>query len=721
MGKFESMKNDNLNLSLKSLRDDMDGLVNEKDRNDQSAPTFYKEMFESLIQNGPVGMYIIEDSAYSYINSRFCDLVGYDKDELISGRATLESIIHPDDLSLVQNNINERLTGEVPNKRYRIRAFKKDGSLIYVELHSSQTVMNDKKVIMGTVIDITEEVTAQINLKENRERFRSLFYNNPDAIFTFDLEGKFTDVNPSCEELSGYTNNELMKMSFAPLIISEDLPIALENFEEAINGVTNNYDITIAQKDGELKHINVTGFPMLIDGKVVGAYGIAKDTTEKTKYKKEIEDLAFYDPITNLPNRNLFEDRLQQVFDLSEGNDYRYAVLFVDLDRFKFINDSLGHHLGDEFLKNIAKRLKDNLRKTDTVGRFAGDEFAILLPNTSEEDAIELAEGLNKAIVEPFDIMGHSVSVSASIGIAFSDSNVESPEELIKNADTAMYYTKKYGKNNHTVYSRELDLNATYKLTIERDLKTALSNQELMLHYQPIVNLETGEFSAMEALLRWNHPELGYIPPDKFIPISEESGQIVSIGKWVLHMACSQNKKWQELGHSPFKISVNISTIQLQHQSFIEVIKEVLEETGLDAKWLELEVTESILMENSESLKRILFQLKEIGVSISIDDFGTGYTSLSYLREFSFDRVKIDRSFIKDINSDLNGKAITSTIISLAHKLKLGVIAEGIEDEVQLSFLKEEFCDEGQGYYFCHPLPAELHQLPNPTGKVRGT
>lgn len=710
--KFKTMKNDNLNLSVKSLRDDTDGLI-EKGRNHPSELTFYKQMFESLIQDGPVGMYIIEDSAYSYVNSRFCDLVGFTEDELISGRVTFDSIIHPDDLSLVQNNINERVNGEVPNKRYRIRAVKKDGSLIYVELHSSKTTMNEKTVIMGSVIDVTEEVTAQIDLKENKERFKSLFYNNPDAIFTFDLEGKFTSANPGCDDLSGYSNNELLEMSFTPLIISEDLPIAIENFEKATKGITSNYDITIARKNGELNHINITSFPMKIDEQIVGTYGIAKDTTEKIKYKNQIEDLVFYDPLTNLPNRKLFEDRLQQVYEFSRGNDYCYAVLFLDLDRFKFINDSLGHHLGDEFLKNVSKRIKDNLRKTDTVGRFAGDEFAILLPNTNEEDTIKLAERLNQAVLEPFNIMGHSISVSASIGIAFNNSKVKNADELIKNADTAMYYTKKYGKNNYTVYSEELDLNTTYKLTIEKDLKSAISNQEFTLHYQPIVDLDTEQLNAMEALIRWNHPELGLIPPDNFISISEESGQIVQIGKWVLHTACSQNKKWQDLGHEPFKISVNISTIQLQHQNFIQTVTEVLEETGLDPKWLELEVTESILMENNEMLKDCLFKLKAIGVSISIDDFGTGYTSLSYLRQFSFDRVKIDRSFIDDISNDLNGKAITSTIISLAHKLNMGVIAEGIENEVQLSFLREEMCDEGQGYYFSRPLPEELHHLPN--------
>lgn len=275
-----------------------------------------------------------------------------------------------------------------------------------------------------------------------------------------------------------------------------------------------------------------------------------------------------------------------------------------------------------------------------------------------------------------------------------------------------MYYTKKHERNSYTVYSKELEVEAAYKLTIEKDLKAAIKNLEFLLYYQPIVDLNNGELRAMEALIRWNHPNLGFISPDQFIPIAEESGQIIPIGNWVLHAACSQNKAWQDLGHPPFKVCVNVSTIQLRHPSFVETVSMVLKETGLEAKWLELEVTESVLIEDTKLLKENLMKLKAIGISMAIDDFGTGCTSLSYLRQFSFDHVKIDRSFIEDVKQNLNGMAIASTIISLAHKLNIGVIAEGIEEDEQLTFLKKEGCDEGQGYYFSRPLPAESLKLP---------
>ncbi|MDX1701907.1 MAG: EAL domain-containing protein, partial [Melioribacteraceae bacterium] len=594
-------------------------------------------------------MFILQDGKYSYVNNYFCKMVGYDEEDFYSNRMTLEQLVHPEDLPRVKANIASRIENKETDSRYRVRAIKKDGSIIYVEIHASKITVNDKYASVGTIIDVTEEVSAQKKLKESKEQFKSLFYNNPDAIFTFDLNGSFIDANPSCEDISGYSLSELLEMSFTPLVLSEDLPIALKYFEQALKGFSNNYDLTITRNDGRLIRLNITNFPMTVDGEIIGAYGIAKDITKKAEIDKTLEEIAFYDPLTKLPNRKLFDDRLQQVIRISKEIDSCPAVLFVDLDRFKFINDSLGHQLGDEFLKIVSERIKSCLSQTDTVGRFAGDEFSILLPNTTQEEASSLAERLNQVIIEPYNIKGHSISISASIGIAFYDKK-QSADELVRNADTAMYHTKKHGKNNFTVYSEELDTRTTYKLSIENDLKTAISKQEFSLHYQPIHDLKTNELCAMEALIRWNHPIHGLIPPDHFISISEESGQIVSIGKWVLHEACRQNKIWQDAGNRPFKIAVNISTIQLKHQNFVDTVKEILAETGLDSYWLELEVTESILMEDNELLKGVLIKLKEIGVSISIDDFGTGYTSLSYLRQFSFDKVKIDRSFIKDIS-----------------------------------------------------------------------
>lgn len=698
---------------MKTVEEESGLILKLKGEQTQLDASFYKEMFEVMVEHSPVSMYILNDRSFSYVNKHFCVLTGYSEEEILNDEKQLDKLIHPDDLFIVKDRIFKSEANQVAYARYRLRLYKKDGEMIYIEVHSKKIFKNGHPLLFGSVFEVTGEVMTDIRLRENRERFESLFYNNPDAVFTFDLEGNFTDLNPACEELTGYSRQELMAMSFTPFIVPEDMEVTQKYFEQAVRGVPNNHDITMLDKDGKRKNIEITKFPVKQAGEIVGVYGIAKDITERIEHKKIMEELIFFDSLTKLPNRKLFEDRLTQILNFSEANGKPTAVLFLDLDRFKFINDSLGHHLADEFLKIVSKRLAENVRLTDTVGRFAGDEFAILLPNTGEEESVKMAERLNRVLVEPFDINGHSLSISASIGIACSKGNGESVDELLKKADIAMYHTKKYGKNSFTVYSEELDQNAAYKLAIEEGLRSAIGHQEFVLHYQPITNLKTGELSAMEALIRWNHPDLGMVPPDHFIPVSEESGQIISIGTWVLQTACSQNKVWQDKGIPPFKICVNISTIQLQHPNFVQTVKKTLEETGLDAKWLELEVTESILMENTETLKESLANLKSLGISISIDDFGTGYTSLSYLRQFSFDRVKIDRSFIGDISHDLNGKEITSTIISLAHKLNMDVTAEGIEDEIQLTYLREENCDGGQGYFFSRPLPVEMHKLSN--------
>lgn len=668
---------------------------------------FYQEMFEVTVQNAPISMYILKEDSYSFINKHFCELLGYAEAEILNGQITFTDLVHPEDISIMKERLIKRVEGQDKYDQYRIRFFKKNQEMMIVEVYGKKMIRNGETFLVGAIVDVTAEVQATAQMLETQERFKSLFDNNPDAVYTFDLEGNFIDANPACERLTGYSAVELADIAFMPLVVPEYLPTTLLHFNRAILGETVTYEISMTRKDGQKRAVEISNFPMKFRGEIIGVYGVAVDITERNENKKLMEELIFFDSLTKLPNRKLFEDRLKQVFKISQLHDHKLAVLFLGLDRFKFINDSLGHHMGDEFLKAVARRLKATVGEADTVARVAGDEFAILLPDAKEEEVHLLAAKLNQVMSEPFKVLGHSLSVSCSVGIAFSGREEETEEELIKRADAAMYFTKKYGKNNYTVYSDELDQKTAYKLIIEKDLKEAVQNNEFVLHYQPITNLKTGELSAVEALIRWNHPTLGFVSPEDFIPISEETGQIISLGNWVLHTACAQIKEWQEQGYPSFEICVNISTIQLQQPDFVETVKEALEKTGLEAKWLELEVTESILIEDTNILKQNLVNLKKLGISISIDDFGTGFTSLSYLQQYSFDRVKIDRSFVSDINEELKGKTITSTIISLAHQLNMSVIAEGIEDEHQLAYLIQENCDEGQGYYFSRPVPAE--------------
>lgn len=672
---------------------------------------FYEEMFEVTVQDAPVSMYVIKKNSYSFINRHLCTLLGYNKTEIMNGEIAFTDMIHPDDMEVMEERLSKRFDGQNVQDRYHLRFINKNRDMITLEVHGKKMVRNGETFLIGTILDVTAEVQARAQVKRDQEQFKSLFYNNPAAVYTFDLAGNFIDANAACERLTGYSATELLEMNFMPIVVEEDRSTTLHHFQKAAFGESVAYEISVMRKDGQQRDAEIFNFPMKLQDEIVGVYGIAVDVTERNENKKLMNDLVFFDTLTKLPNRKLFEDRLRQVFGISQLHQHQLAVLFIGLDRFKFINDSLGHSMGDEFLQAVARRLEEAVGIEDTVARVAGDEFAILLPHAKEEEVHLLAARLNQVIAEPLAILGHSLSVSCSIGVAISGEAEETVEKLISKADAAMYFTKKYGKNNYTVYSDELDQKTAYKLIIEKDLKVAKRNQEFELHYQPITDLKTGELSAVEALIRWNHPTLGLISPVDFIPISEVSGQIVSIGKWVLQTACAQLKAWQDNGFQPFEICVNVSTIQLQHPTFVQTVKDVLEETGLDPKWLELEVTESILMEDTKILKQNLFGLKKLGISISIDDFGTGFTSLSYLQQYSFDRVKIDRSFVMDINKELKGKTITSTIISLAHQLNMQVIAEGIEDASQLAYLTQQNCDHGQGYYFSKPVPAESLEM----------
>jgi diguanylate cyclase (GGDEF)-like protein/PAS domain S-box-containing protein len=678
----------------------------------ESELPIYLTMLQSLLENAPVGVYLIEDGCYLYVNKHFSNLFGYEQQDFAHSRVPIHQIVHPGDLPTVETNIRNRQLGDKKEAHYKIRNLHKNGSLIYTEIHSTVVEIKGKTILFGSVVDITEQVAAQQQLEDSNERYKSLFEYSPDAIFSFDEFGKFLSANPASERITGFSKDQLLQMSFAPLVVTEDLPEAIHHFEEAKRGIPSSSDIVITRKNEQKIQINVIHFPMVVNGEIVGTYGVARDITQKILYERQLEQFAFYDPLTQLPNRKLFEDRLGQVIQSSKDDRDSFAVLFIDLDRFKFINDSMGHQVGDELLKMVSERLKQSFRKTDTVSRLGGDEFTVLLPDTSREAVIRFAERIYQVLALPYRLEGHSVTVTASIGIAFGQGIENSVEELIHHADTAMYHTKKSKKTPYTIYSEEMNLFTAYKLRIEQDLKFAVERNELELHYQPIVNLKTGELKAMEALVRWHHTELGIIPPSEFIPIAEDCGEIIKIGTWVLQTACKQGKVWKDAGIPPFRLAVNISTKQLQQDHFVDTVLTILEDAHLEPKWLELEVTESILLDDVNFIKESLLKLKQAGISISIDDFGTGYTSLNYLRQYPFDKVKIDRSFIDDIGRDLNGKRIASAIISLAHNLNMDVVAEGIEHDFELKYLAGENCDEGQGYFFSRPMPAHLLQFP---------
>ncbi len=426
-----------------------------------------------------------------------------------------------------------------------------------------------------------------------------------------------------------------------------------------------------------------------------------------TNLLQQVEHQANHDGLTSLPNRSLLADRIQQAIHRCHRNKEQVAVIFVDLDNFKFINDSLGHEFGDELLRTIAERLRGCIRASDTVARHGGDEFVIIISDVAAEHfAAAIATQIREAIARPVTIKGHEMSVTCSIGISIFPKDGNDEQTLVKNADVAMYRAKELGRDNFQFYSEELNARSMARMTMERHLRRALDKNEFTLHYQPKVSLSSGLISGMEALLRWQSPELGMVSPADFIPLAEETGLIGPIGEWVLRTACAQNRALLDSGLPPMRVAVNVSALQFKNANLTEVIARVLRETGLEPHSLELEITESAVIHNVDKMITTLGELKEMGIDLAMDDFGSGYASLYYLKQFPFDKLKIDCPFVRDITSNPNSSAIARTVIAMAHSLHLKVVAEGVETEGQLRYLRNHGCDEMQGYYFSRPVPA---------------
>jgi len=442
----------------------------------------------------------------------------------------------------------------------------------------------------------------------------------------------------------------------------------------------------------------------------VRSYTAMQLSEERRRANAKINHLAFHDALTNLPNRMLFQDRVKACFEEAVQHQRKPAILFFDLDRFKVINDTLGHHVGDSMLQLLAKRLQSITRPEDTLARFSGDEFIWLIPHVNDRsEAADYAREVAKVVSKPYDHEGQELFVTASIGVSFYPEDGMDPDTLIKHADTAMYRAKEKGGDSFEFYHPDMNFRSLERLHLETHLRKALSRDQIRVFYQPLVNLEDGNIFGMEALVRWEHPELGLVSPGEFIPLAEETGVIVPIGNWVLRTACMQNKRWYDMGHR-LCVSVNISMQQFQHPDFVATIQETLAETGLEPAWLALEITESVAMKNVNFVMETIEELKRIGVHISIDDFGTGYSSLSYLKRFRVHTLKIDRSFIRDVTTDEDNAAIVTALIAMSQQMKMRSLAEGVETVEQLNFLRERGCNEVQGYIFSKPLPAEQFQ-----------
>ena len=555
---------------------------------------------------------------------------------------------------------------------------------------------------------ISERKRAEEELWQSNQTLTALIQASPLAIVSFDHDGIVKTWNKAAERIFGWEESE---------VIGYPIPIFMEEKDDEFYNILGlmlqgraltDVELRRRRKDGSIIDISLS-ITLLYDSKgdINGGMGIFTDITERKQAEEMIKYMAYHDSLTQLPNRNLFNERLKQALANAERNKTNVAVLFIDLDRFKVINDSLGHAFGDLLLKSVSRRLQGCLRDHDTIARQGGDEFTVILHDCTEESAKNVAERMINELANPFVLNNHEVTISPSIGISLYPSDGTNPDTLIRNADRAMYQAKDHGKNNYQFYEKDMEAQYTKRLKLENDLRKALARKEFVLYYQPQVDIHSHEVIGVEALIRWNHPENGFISPAEFIPLAEETGLIVPIGEWVLYTACLQNKAWQDAGYTPMRMSVNLSARQFRQTDIDVLVDRVLKETGLDPKYLDLEITENMSMFDVDMTTETLQKLKRLGVNISIDDFGTGYSSLNYLKRFPIDSLKIDQSFVHDIHSDTDDAAIVKAILAMAHSLDLKVVAEGVETERQLSFLKEQKCDQAQGYYFNRPLSPE--------------
>ncbi|MHB1677911.1 MAG: EAL domain-containing protein [Sulfuriferula sp.] len=606
----------------------------------------------------------------------------------------------------------------VLNKRVELVGLRRGGEEFPVELtiKALQYKEQARYEFCAFLRDITERKIAEQRLFcLEKARAETTLNSIRDAVIGTDISGRVDYLNVAAESMTGWSRGEALGRPVSEImqIINgatrklDRNPVEMVLLQDKQIGLSA--DAVLVRRDGSEVAIEDSAAPIHDSGgRVSGAVMVCHDISAAQAMALKMAHLAQHDFLTNLPNRLLLNDRITQAIAQAERRGTQLAVLFLDLDNFKHINDSLGHAIGDKLLQSVAQRLGTCMRNSDTVSRQGGDEFVILIAEDKHAiDVALIADKILASLITAHTVDKHVLHITTSIGISIYPDDAKNAEILIKNADTAMYQAKEKGRNNYQFFKRDMNVRAVERQVIETNLRHALERQELVLHYQPKVNLQTGAITGAEALVRWIHPQWGMLLPDRFVPIAEDCGLIVAIGRWVLREACTQTKRWKDAGLKPGSIAVNISALEFRRKDFVDEVGAILKETGLAPQYLQLEITESVLMRDAESSTMVLQQLKNMGVQLAVDDFGTGYSSLSYLHQFPIDVLKIDQSFVHDITTVKGNGIIVSAVIAMGNSLKQQVVAEGVEQLVQLTFLQGQHCEEGQGYLFSRPLAAE--------------
>lgn len=585
---------------------------------------------------------------------------------------------------------------------------------VFVELfHKNQELKRHEDHLESLVRQRTSALTAEIAERKRAElvirKLSSAVEKVADSIFITDTEGVIEYVNPAFQETTGYQDIEAIGQTPKLISSGQHDPEFYQQLWETLGRNEIYREVLInRKKSGQLYHEAVTVTPLLDENKVCTHYIFSgKDMTERMQAQERLHHLAHHDILTDMPNRMLFVDHLKQALSRAKWHDRAVAVMFIDLDRFKMVNDTLGHDAGDQLLRALSERMQSCMREGDIAARFGGDEFAVFLNDIAHRDDVDpLAKNLLKVLTPPLVIAGQELFITCSIGIAVYPDDGESTQTLMQNADTAMYWSKQQGGNAYHFYQVEMNAHALERLQLETDLRRALDRQEFVLHYQPQFDLDTGNVAGVEALLRWNHPVSGLIPPLDFIPLLEETGLIVEVGEWVLRTACHQHREWLAAGLPPIPLSINLSGRQIDNRDLVTMVRRVVQETSMVPELLELEITESVLMENSGAVDGALRILNDMGIRFAIDDFGTGYSSLSYLKRFPVHTLKIDKNFIRDVTVDADDAAIASVIVKMAGTLGMRSIAEGVESREQMDFLRYQGCNFVQGDYLGSPIEA---------------
>ncbi|MCF8111937.1 MAG: PAS domain S-box protein [Desulfobacteraceae bacterium] len=671
-----------------------------------------EERYRTILEEMNDGYFEVDLAGnYTFVNETSARLLKYSREELI-GKNSFNYMVK-ENAPIVYNAFNNIYKTGKPERNIVYRAVHKDGNIGIAEL-AGFPLKNGKGDIVGfrgIARDITERRQMEEQLRQSEERYRTIIEQIQDGYFETDLEGNFTFVNEAeCRNL-GYTHDELLGMDRHQYTDEKNAQILFDLFMDIYNTgkPVKAHELEIIKKDGTTSY-NEISIALIRDenGEPVGFRGIARDVSERKRHEEKIQYMATHDGLTGLPNRLMFSQLLNHAIEGAKRNNRQLAVLFIDLDRFKIINDSLGHEAGDQLLQEISERFRQTLRAMDVVARMGGDEFVVMIEEIEDQSAAAtVAHKLLTTTIKPVTIMSQECRVTASIGISIYPRHGEDEQSLIKNADIAMYSAKEEGKNNYQFYSKELKIKSVEKLSIETQLRFALERNELSLAYQAKLDFKTGAITGVEALLRWNNPHLGEITPTQFIPVAEETGLIIPIGRWVMKTACAQNVAWQKQGLPPVCMAVNLSYRQLVDENLIEDIKTALKESGLAPELLELEITESMVMHNPGRMIAVLARIKSLGVRLAIDDFGTGYSSLAQIKNFPVDTLKVDRSFVRHLPEYSEDKAIAEAIISMGKTLSLRVVAEGVETVEQMDYLRGHSCDEMQGFYFSKPIASE--------------